>query len=132
MTDEDISEMRKVQIPTDRILQDYRSTYNDIRDWLRQEKNGGLPEKSKIDWNDVVFEVDLLKSQEINLDYILELIFEHNKRRMDKVSLIDEIRRVIRASIGNRAQESLIVDFINDTDLDSIIDKAGIIEAFFE
>lgn len=38
MTDEDISEMRKVQIPTDRILQDYRSTYNDIRDWLRQEK----------------------------------------------------------------------------------------------
>ena len=132
MTDEDISEMRKVQIPTDRILQDYRSTYNDIRDWLRQEKNGGLPEKSKIDWNDVVFEVDLLKSQEINLDYILELIFEHNKRRMDKVSLIDEIRRVIRASIGNRAKESLIVDFINDTDLDSIIDKAGIIEAFFE
>lgn len=132
MTDEDIAEMRKVQIPTDRILQDYRSTYNDIRDWLRQEKNGGLPEKSKIDWNDVVFEVDLLKSQEINLDYILELIFEHNKRRMDKVSLIDEIRRVIRASIGNRAKESLIVDFINDTDLDSIIDKAGIIEAFFE
>ena len=51
---------------------------------------------------------------------------------MDKVSLIDEIRRVIRASIGNRAKESLIVDFINDTDLDSIIDKAGIIEAFFE
>ena len=79
-----------------------------------------------------MFEVDLLKSQEINLDYILELIFEHNKRRMDKVSLIDEIRRVIRASIGNRAKESLIVDFINDTDLDSIIDKAGIIEAFFE
>ncbi|WP_288171596.1 type I restriction endonuclease subunit R [uncultured Alistipes sp.] len=132
MTDEDIAEMRKIQIPTDRIFQDYRSTYNDIRDWLRQEKNGGLPEKSKIDWNDVVFEVDLLKSQEINLDYILELIFEHNKRRMDKVSLIDEIRRVIRASIGNRAKESLIVDFINDTDLDSIIDKAGIIEAFFE
>jgi type I site-specific restriction-modification system R (restriction) subunit len=32
-----------------------------------------------VDWDDVVFEVDLLKSQEINLDYILELIFEHNK-----------------------------------------------------
>ena len=132
VTDEDIAEMLKVKIPTDRILQDYRSTYNDIRDWLRQEKNGDQSEKSKIDWDDVVFEVDLLKSQEINLDYILELIFEHNKKRMDKVSLIDEIRRVIRASIGNRAKESLIVDFINDTDLDSIIDKTGIIEAFFE
>ena len=132
VTDEDIAEMLKVKIPTDRILQDYRSTYNDIRDWLRQEKKGDQSEKSKIDWDDVVFEVDLLKSQEINLDYILELIFEHNKKRMDKVSLIDEIRRVIRASIGNRAKESLIVDFINDTDLDSIIDKTGIIEAFFE
>lgn len=132
VTDEDIAEMLKVKIPTDRVLQDYRSTYNDIRDWLRQEKNGDQSEKSKIDWDDVVFEVDLLKSQEINLDYILELIFEHNKKRMDKVSLIDEIRRVIRASIGNRAKESLIVDFINDTDLDSIIDKTGIIEAFFE
>ena len=132
VTDDDIAEMQKVQILSDRVIQDYRSTYNDIRDWLRQEKIGAQAEKSGIDWDDVVFEVDLLKSQEINLDYILELIFEHNKKRMDKVSLIDEIRRVIRASIGNRAKESLIVDFINETDLDSIIDKTGVIEAFFE
>jgi len=65
------------------------------------------------------------------LDYILELIFEHNKKTKDKASLIDEIRRVIRASIGNRAKESLVVDFINETDLDSIQDKANIIDAFF-
>jgi type I restriction enzyme, R subunit len=64
-----------------------------------------------------VFEIDLLKSQEINLDYILELIFEHNKKNKDKATLIEEIRRVIRASIGNRAKESLVVDFINETDL---------------
>jgi type I restriction enzyme, R subunit len=42
---------------------------------------GGQPKRqSTIDWDDVVFEVDLLKSQEINLDYILELIFEQNKK----------------------------------------------------
>ena len=40
--------------------------------------------------------------------------------------------RIIRSSVGNRAKESLIVDFINDTDLDSIIDKTEIIKAFFE
>ena len=51
---------------------------------------------------------------------------------MDKSSLIEEIRRIIRSSVGNRAKESLIVDFINDTDLDSIIDKTEIIKAFFE
>jgi type I restriction enzyme R subunit len=78
-----------------------------------------------------VFEVDLLKSQEINLDYILELIFEHNKKNKNKTDLIDEIRRVIRASVGNRAKESLVVDFINETDLDTLQDKANVIDSFF-
>jgi type I restriction enzyme R subunit len=75
--------------------------------------------------------VDLLKSQEINLDYILELIFENNKKVKDKVSLVEDVRRVIRASIGNRAKESLLVDFINQTDLDQIGDKASVIDAFY-
>lgn len=124
--------MQGVEILPDRTIQDYRSTYNDIRDWLRREKSGKEAEKSKIDWDDVIFEIDLLKSQEIDLDYILELIFEHNNENIDKASLIEEIRRVIRASIGNRAKESLVVEFINDTDLDTIRDKANIIASFFE
>lgn len=132
VTDEDIAEMQTVTVPADRLIQDYRSTYNDIRDWLRREKSGARAEQSGIDWDDVVFEIDLLKSQEINLDYILELIFDHNKKKMDKSALIEEIRRVIRASIGNRAKESLIVDFIHETNLDALTDKAGVIEAFFE
>lgn len=132
VTDEDIKEMQKVDVLSERKVQDYRSAYNDIRDWLRRERNGDAAEKSKIDWNDVVFEIDLLKSQEINLDYILELIFEHNKKTEDKPALIEEIRRVIRASVGNRAKESLIVDFINATDLDTIKDKTDIIESFFK
>jgi type I restriction enzyme R subunit len=132
VTDDDIAVMQKVDLPTDRTIQDYRSTYNDIRDWLRREKSGKDSEESTIDWDDVVFEVDLLKSQEINLDYILELIFEHNKKTKDKASLIEEVRRIIRASIGNRAKESLVVDFINETDLDSIQEKANIIDSFFE
>jgi type I restriction enzyme, R subunit len=131
VTDEDIATMQKIELLKERTVQDYRSTYNDIRDWLRREKSGKESEESKIDWDDVVFEVDLLKSQEINLDYILELIFEHNKKTKDKATLIAEIRRVIRASVGNRAKESLVVDFINDTDLDTIKDKANIIDLFF-
>ena len=38
---------------------------------------------------------------------------------------------MIRASLGNRAKESLVVDFINQTDLDQIGDKVSVIEAFF-
>ncbi len=131
VTDGDIAAMQALEVLPDRTAQDYRSTYNDIREWIRREKSGKEAEESKIDWDDVVFEVDLLKSQEINLDYILELIFEHNKKTKDKVALVEEIRRVIRASIGNRAKESLVVDFINESDVDSFKDKASIIDSFY-
>ncbi len=115
----------------ERKLQDYRSTYNDIREWQRKQNQNGNAGKSQIDWSDVVFEIDLLKSQEINLDYILELIFEHNKKRKNKPALIEEISRTIRSSLDNRAKEGLVVDFIHQTDLDKIPDKATIIEEFF-
>ena len=131
LSDDDISDMKEINILEERMIQDYRSTYNDIRDWLRREKAGKEKEDSRIDWDDVVFEVDLLKSQEINLDYILELIFEKNKKSKDKASLVEEVRRLIRSSVGNRAKESLVVDFINQTNLDEIHDKASIIDAFF-
>lgn len=131
LDDEKLAELQTIRLPAERKVQDYRSTYNDIRDWQRRQKSAEQKEQSTIDWDDVVFEVDLLKSQEINLDYILELIFEHNKKNKSKADLVDEVRRVIRASLGNRAKESLVVDFINQTDLDQIGDKASVIEAFF-
>ncbi len=124
--------MIEIKIPSQRVIQDYKSTYNDIREWIRREKNSKDKEESTIDWNDIVFEIDLLKSQEINLDYILELIFEHNKKVKDKSELVEEVRRVIRASLGNRAKESLVVDFINQTNLDDILDKASVIDEFFK
>jgi type I restriction enzyme R subunit len=126
-----LATLQEIHVPSERKIQDYRSTYNDVRDWLRREKSSTEKEKSTVDWDDVVFEVDLLKSQEINLDYILGLIFENNKNVKDKAALVEDMRRVIRASLGNRAKESLLVDFINQTDLDQIGDKASVIEAFF-
>ncbi len=132
LTNEDVDAMMQVDVLQERTAQDYRSTYNDIRDWFRREREGKAAEESKMDWDDVAFEIDLLKSQEIDLDYILELVFEHNQKTKDKDALIDEVRRIIRSSIGNRAKEELVVDFIHDTDLESIQDKAGIISAFFD
>jgi type I restriction enzyme R subunit len=131
LDDEKLAELQTIRLPVERKVQDYRSTYNDIRDWLRREKAGNEVDKSTIDWDDVVFEVDLLKSQEINLDYILELIFERNKKVKGKAALVEEMRRVIRGSLGNRAKESLVVDFINQTELDRIGDKVSVIEAFY-
>jgi type I restriction enzyme R subunit len=131
LSDAEFAAMQSVSIPSERAIQDYRSAYNDIRDWLRRQREGGAPEQSNVDWDDVVFEVDLLKSQEINLDYILELIFDNNKKTKTKADLVEDVRRAIRASLGNRAKESLLVDFINQTDLSQFDDKASVIEAFF-
>jgi type I restriction enzyme R subunit len=131
LNDDDLAALKAIKMPEERKIQDYRSTYNDIRDWLRREKAANEKEKSTIDWNDVVFEVDLLKSQEINLDYILEQIFENNRKVKDKAALVEDVRRMIRSSLGNRAKESLLVDFINQTDLDKMGDKASVIDAFF-
>ncbi len=131
LSDETIEAIQKIPVLPERTTQDHLSTYNDIRDWIHRGQTGTEKESSTIDWDDIVFEVDLLKSQEIDLDYILELLFEHNKKTKDKDALIDNIRRLIRSSIGNRAKESLVVDFINQTNLDTILDKASIIDAFF-
>jgi type I restriction enzyme R subunit len=131
LDDAKLAELQTIRLPAERTIQDYRSTYNDIRDWQRRQKSAEEKDKSTIDWDDIVFEVDLLKSQEINLDYILELIYEHNKKTRSKAELVDEVRRLIRASFGNRAKESLLVDFINQTDLDQIGDAASVIEAFY-
>jgi type I restriction enzyme R subunit len=131
LSDQDLTALQAIKIPSERKIQDYRSTYNDVREWLRRERSSAEKDKSTIDWDDVVFEVDLLKSQEINLDYILELIFENNKKVKDKAFLVEDVRRMIRASLGNRAKESLLVDFIHKTDLDQIGDKASVIDAFF-
>ena len=131
VSDEEIESMQKIEMLEERTIQDYRSTYNDIREWLRREKAENDKDESSVDWADVVFEIDLLKSQEINLDYILELIFEKNKKVKDKGTLVEEVRRLIRSSTGSRAKESLIIDFINQTDLDEIHDKASIIDRFF-
>ncbi|MBY5024701.1 type I restriction endonuclease subunit R [Streptococcus suis] len=131
MDTETMEELAQLPIPTVREIQDYRSTYNDIRDWYTRERQNQQNSKSTVDWDSVVFEVELLKSQEINLDYILELIFETNKKVADKDTLVEEITRTIRASLGNRAKEDLIVKFIYRSDLDSFVDKTDIIEQFF-
>ena len=129
--DETLEELSRLDIPSTREIHDYRSTYNDIKSWYENERRNREDNESKVDWDSIVFEVELLKSQEINLDYILELIFETNKKVSDKDELVSEITRTIRASLGNRAKEDLIVAFIHDFDLDSFADKSDIIEQFF-
>ena len=129
--DDDLADLQSIEMLTQRAVQDYRSTYNDIRDWRRQQREAVEKIESTTDWDNVVFEVDLLKSQEINLDYILEQVFQSHKKAKNKSAIIAAVRRMIRASVGHRAKESLLVAFINRTDLSALKDAPSVIQAFF-
>lgn len=120
-------------LPSIRLIQDYRSTYQDIRAWVKDQEISGKEQCDlRENWDAITFEVELLKSQEINLDYVLELILETHQKGTDTYTLVDDVKRVIRSSLDNRAKEKLIVDFIHHTNLDALKDKEDIIEQFFK
>ena len=107
------------KIISDRQMQDMKSVYVDICEEIR---NAGKDDQNNsneqgIDFSDIEFQIDLLKTDEINLDYILELILEKTKEHDDIETLKSEIRRIIRTSLGTRAKENLVINFINKTDL---------------
>ena len=130
LSDEAMERLLCQEVISVRDNQDYRSTYNDIRDWIRHGREPKEREESPLDWDQITFEVDLLKSQEINLDYILELVFEYNKRHGEKEMLIAEIRRIIRSSIEHRAKEELVVSFIQQLDLKGLTDQKTLLDDF--
>lgn len=127
MSDDQFASLQDIPtLPSVRQFQDYCSVYHDIRDWLQREKES---DESPVDWDDIVFEVDLLKSLDIDLDYILKQIFEHHQKTKDRAALVENAQRLIRASIGDRAKEPLLVDFINQADLDR--DAPQMIDNFY-
>ena len=119
------------KIISDRQMQDMKSVYVDIRESIINSRTNESNEGLQIDFSDVEFQIDLLKTDEINLDYILALILEKSKENDDIKNLKAEIRRVIRSSLGTRAKEELIMDFINRTKLSELRDTDDILEKFY-
>lgn len=118
------------KIISDRQMQDMKSVYVDIRESIPKPGDNG-PKESQIDFSDVEFQIDLLKTDEINLDYILALILEKSKEHDNIEELKAEVRRVIRSSLGTRAKEELIIKFINSTRLSDLKNTDAILESFY-
>ena len=102
------------EILTDRDIQDYTGRYIDLRDeFVKEDKD-----KENIN-DDVVFEVELIKQIEINIDYILMLVKKyHDSHQADKEVLIS-IQKAIDSSFELRSKKQLIetfIDGINDVD----------------
>lgn len=117
---------------SDRQMQDMKSAYVDIRYDIINLRKNEKTESEQINFDDIEFQIDLLKTDEINLDYILALILEKSKENEDIEILKAEVRRVIRSSLGTRAKEELIMDFISRTKLSELRSKDDILELFYE
>ena len=121
------------KIISERLKQDMKSVYI----WIKDESTLPKPpiidsDGPIIDFSDVEFHIDLLKTEEVNLDYILALILEKAKEQgTNNEALKEEIRRLIRSSLGTRAKEELIIEFINRTDLTKFDKNEDILEAFY-
>ena len=122
------------KIISERLKQDMTSTYIKIKEERISQKPPIIdPDGPVIDFSDVEFHIDLLKTEEVNLDYILALILEKAKEQgTNNETLKEEIRRLIRSSLGTRAKEELIIEFINRTDLTKFDKNEDILEAFYE
>ncbi len=104
------------EIISERDLQDYLGKYQDLRDeWKRRRENG---ESTDI-VDDIVFEIELIKQIEINIDYILMLVKKYHDTHCEDKEVLITIKKAVDASMELRSKKQLIEAFIakiNDTD----------------
>lgn len=108
-------EFKGKELLTERDLQDYLGRYQDLRDeWINRNKG----EKEDIT-DDIVFEVELIRQIEINIDYILMLVKKYHDSHCDDKEILVTIQKAVDASPELRSKKQLIETFIagiNDVD----------------
>ncbi|NQT69101.1 MAG: type I restriction endonuclease subunit R, partial [Desulfobacteraceae bacterium] len=106
-------------ILTERDLQDYHSKYIDLYNQLRKP---GEADKENIN-DDLVFEMELIKQIEINIDYILSLIKQYHEKHTEDKEILVDINKAIDSSVELRNKKELINQFITSLDVGANIDE---------
>lgn len=112
-------EFKEKELLNERDLQDYLGRYQDLRDeWKRKREKSELSDIT----NDVVFEVELIKQVEINIDYILILVKKYHDTHCEDKEVLITIRKAIDASPELRSKKELIEAFLNGVnDVDDVM-----------
>jgi type I restriction enzyme R subunit len=97
------------EILPQRDFQDYQSVYIDL---YQKRRGDGQGEKENIN-DDIIFEIELVRQIDVNIDYILMLVEKYHKSNCADKSILATIRRAIGASIRLRSKKGLIEEFIN-------------------
>ena len=108
------------KIITDRQLQDYQSNYLDLQEKWRRRRPG---DKENIN-DDLVFETELIRQVEINIDYILLLVQKYHDSNCTNKEILVNISKAIGSSIQLRSKKELIENFIGSVNADTDVEKS--------
>ncbi len=104
---------------SDRQLQDYQSNYLDLQDKWRKRKSG---DKENIN-DDLVFETELIRQVEINIDYILMLVQKYHDTNCVNKEILVSISKAIGSSMQLRSKKELIVSFVSSVSADTDVEQ---------
>jgi len=107
------------EILSKRDVQDYHSMYIDLYHEFMKNREG---EQENIN-DDVVFEMELIKQVEINIDYILGLIKKYHEDHIKNKEILVDINKAIDSSVELRNKKDLINKFITSLDVHSVVDE---------
>lgn len=112
-------EFKDEQLLSERDKQDYQSLYIEIYNYFR---NKAKREKADVS-EDVVFEMELIKSIDVNIDYILGLVKKYHDTNMEDKEILVTIQKTIMASPDLRNKKDLIMSFIESLNQNSDVYK---------
>ncbi len=98
------------EILSERDFQDYIGTYTDLYEEFKSRKDSGEAESIK---EDVVFEMELVKQVEVNIDYILMLVAKYHQSNCTDKEILGSIDKAIKSSLALRSKKELIETFIS-------------------
>jgi len=107
------------QMLSKRDVQDYHSLYIDLYNEFRKNQDA---EKEEIN-DDIIFEMELIKQTEINIDYILKLIKEYHQGHTKDKELLLDINKAINSSVELRNKKDLIHQFLDSLNLQSVLEE---------
>ena len=107
------------EILSSRDFQDYQSVYIDLYQEFTKDKTA---DKEKIN-DDIIFEIELIRQIEINIDYILMLVAKYHASNCEDKSILVSIDKAVNSSIQLRSKKELIENFINTVNASTKVDE---------
>ena len=104
---------------SERAFQDYQSKYIDLYQKYLPRENGDREDIN----DDIVFEMELVRQVEVNIDYILILVSQYHDSNCKDKEILTKIDKAIDSSIQLRSKKDLIHDFIRTMDASTVVDR---------